>query len=52
MNIPRRATANSLIFAGPGGTPKSQGQLDVCKILQNYIIQVTKQLEYFPAHCL
>jgi hypothetical protein len=52
MNIPRRATANAEIFAGPGGTSKSQGQLYSCKILQNYIIQVTKQLEYFPVHCL
>ncbi len=38
MNIPRRAAANSLIFAGPGGTSKSQGQLDGCKILQQTIL--------------
>jgi hypothetical protein len=52
MNIPRRAAANPLISPGPGGTSKSQGQLDGCKILHNYIIQVRKQLEYFPVHCL
>jgi hypothetical protein len=43
MNIPRRAAANFSIFAGPGGTSKSQGQLYGCKILQNYIIQVAKR---------
>jgi hypothetical protein len=38
MNIPRRAAANFSIFAGPGGTSKSQGQLYGCKILQQTIL--------------
>jgi hypothetical protein len=35
---------------GPGGTSKSQGQLDGCKILQNYIIN--KAIGIFPCPLL